>query len=591
MSWPASPVPGFRGEIQDVHVLPEGDDTLPAGPDLVRMAERALGYLARNPVAEHRWQCRFSFFLLHCPPFLPQVRSEHGLLDPIAIGDTESRNDLAFNQMREMCGSEVGREAQAAVHRRLVSYLRGDGGTIGDDLCWATPYCMSRDHDGPWAMIWTTAKLLQSETHLFRLTGDERHRALARRLFEGLRRVASWDTGRAFYPGGVRCLRDGHFASGYEGHYPPVIGPLLDYGRASGDPEALAFARAMAAGFLADLQPEHRHHPDGHVDGHNHVQMHAIRGMAQLGTLTGDWRYADWARAAYDHFAASAFDTGWLPEIAQWPDHRHHSETCLTADMLEVEVWLACAGWPEYWDRVDRTVRNYLVPAQFSLTPEIEAFWRAVNRHRSTREVAAGLALLHALEGGFLSALTPNDRVFEVRPGGTHHGEVTFRGRRLVLDMMGCCPPEGMRGIYLAWANTVQATPDGVLVNLPLDHDGATATVRSGLPRQGRLRATARGATDFWLRPPGWAPRAQVEAWRNGRRIEARWGGPALHYIGFGAVRPGEVVEITWPLVRFRQQVVERSVEGEVVRRFDYHWVGSTVTAVEPAGAWLPLYS
>jgi hypothetical protein len=582
-------VAGFRGEISDVEVLPEGDPGLPAAPDLAGMAEHALPYLANNPVPERNWECRFSFFLLNCPPFIPWVPPDRGFVDPVAIGDTESRNDVAFNQMREMTGSDFGREAQDAVHRRLVGYVKSGSGERGDDMSWIIPYCGSPDHDGEYAIPWTTGKLMHAETDMYRLTGKESHRRLARRLFEGLRRVAVHDTGRAYYPGACQAFRGDKYARGYEGHYPVVVGPAAHYGVHCGDDEALEFAVAMAEGFLADLQPGHHHKPDGSVHGHNHCQMHAVRGVAELGARLGERRFLEWAEAAHDFYWRNGFDTGWLPEHIFEPDHRNHSETCLTADMMEIEVWLARGGKPALWDQVERTVRNYLEPLQFFVTPEIEAFWRVVNADRSPAEVDESLRILRELEGGFMSSVAPNDLVFEVRPGGDHFGAVTHLGRRLVLDMMGCCPPEGMRALYLAWANVLTETPAGVLVNLAFDHDGPAATVHTAMPRAGRLTVTAKVGRDFWLRPPAWAPRGEVRALRSGVAVDPLWGGPARDYVGFRDVAPGEAMEITWPLVRFRQSVAETSWDGGPVPAYVFDWTGSLATGCTPRGEWLPI--
>lgn len=595
MSEQTEPVaPGFAGEVSHVRVHPQGDPTLPVGPDLVRMAERALGYLARNPVEAWGWESRFSFFLLRCPPFAPMVEPKDGLHDPVAIGDTESRNDIAFNLMREMTGSKEGMTAQEAVHRRLVGYVKEGPGEVGDDLCWAVPYCMSGDHDGPYAMIWTSAKLLESESDLYRLTGEDGHRELARRLVRGLARVAQWEGERAFFPGGVRPLRGGKVASGYEGCYPNVLTALCKCWQACGAEEALELATGMAEGFVADLQPGHLHHADGHVSGHNHLQMHAVRGMAQLGALLGESRYLAWAQAAYDYYHANAFDTGWLPEILTLPDHRNHSETCLVADMLETALWLARGGRPELWDRVERTVRNYLVTAQFSVTPQIEAFWQRVHEGRPPAEVYEGLDALREVEGGFLGSPAPNDMVFEVAEGGQHCGIVEVEGSRLVLDMMGCCPPEGMRALYLAWANTVTVEPAGVFVNLPFDRDAPECLVSTAMPRRGRLQVIPKRPGDFYLRPPGWAPRDGVFARREGKYATEEWAGPGGAYLVFRDAHVGESLEVGWPLLQLRQRITQRFlnepdgwVEGET---FSFHWTGSLVTGVEPQGKWLPIY-
>jgi hypothetical protein len=583
-----SPVSGYRGEISNVEIVPAGAPSLPAGPDLPKMAEAALHYLGNNPVPENGYQCRFGNFLLGCPPTpLPDPSKE--TLDLTAVGDTESRNDIAFNQMREMCGSEYGRKAQDEVYKRLVGYVRSTPGELGDDMCWCYLYAASPDFDSPYANPWVTGKLLQSEVDLYRLTHDENHKKLARRLFEGLRKAATWDTGRAFYPNGLQGFKPGKNACGYEGHYPIVIGPVTYYWRHTNDAEALAFARAMAEGFVANLQPRHGSYPDGSVRGHNHVIMHAVRGVAELGAETKDSRYIEWAKAAYRYYNDNGFDTGWLPETAGQPDHNNHTEMCLVGDMTEIEVWLARSGWPSYWDRVDRTIRNIIVPSQFVLTPPIEAMWREINKDKSPAETEQSIQLLKDLQGGFLSAPTPNDRIFEVNPKGGHAGTVTYRDRRIVLDMMGCCPPEGMRAIYLAWRNTVVETPEGILVNLAFDRDAPQAEVVSQMPQQGRLAVTAKADADFFLRVPGWAPRSMVKASRGGAPVDVQWGGPAFAYVAFPKAKAGETLDIAWPLVKFTQRVSHKVFDGTVEHSYTYSWVGGTVVAVDPSGEWLPL--
>ena len=58
----------------------------------------------------------------------------------------------------------------------------------------------------------------------------------------------------------------------------------------------------------------------------------------------------------------------------------------------------------------------------------------------------------------------------------------------------------------------------------------------------------------------------------------------------FPKAKPGETLEITWPLVKFTQRVSHKIYDGSVERTYTYTWVGSTVAAVDPQGQWLPLY-
>jgi hypothetical protein len=271
---------------------------------------------------------------------------------------------------------------------------------------------------------------------------------------------------------------------------------------------------------------------------------------------------------------------------------------CHVADLLETEVCFAQAGRPELWDRVERTVRNQLVPAQFDVTPDMERLWREINSDRSGEDLEAGLAGLRELEGGFLASFSPNDRLLASIPGATHHGAREFQGRMVWMDMAGCCAPSGMRALHAAWSNTVRRTPLGVTVNLALDHDGPVALVRSEVPRRGRLEVEPRVASDFLLRPPSWAPRSEVKAQRNGRPAETRWGGPAYAFVIFPAARPGEILALEWPLLRFKQRITQRYMENSedeigIFREgntYTYHWTGNFAAAVEPRGGWLPLY-
>jgi hypothetical protein len=182
--------------------------------------------------------------------------------------------------------------------------------------------------------------------------------------------------------------------------------------------------------------------------------------------------------------------------------------------------------------------------------------------------VEEGLRLMRRYEGGFDACLTPNALAWARDPGG--------------MNMMGCCPPEGMRTLYTAWSNTVLETARGVEVNLAFNRDHPAAKVVSFLPKEGRLTVVARQANDFYLRPPSWAPRGKVQAFVNGATVPAQWVGDTIH---FARVRPGQELTITYPLLEFRQTL---HVAG---KDYTYHWRGNTVIGVEPRGEILPIFA
>ena len=561
-----SHVIGYRGVIAGLEALPNSQaaELKPlaeaAAPDdlsLTDMAERAMYYLIHNPLTDGT-KCRFPIDLLRVPP-----ANYH----PVALGDTEARMDWEFIYMREMSGSTAGREVEEAILKRILGYIRDDG------LCWVPPYCLCGPAtDEPAVLSWTTDKALMTLVELYVRSGDPEKIVLAKKLVNGLRSLASWDTGRAWYPGGLGGWdKNGWMGTkaGCSDLYPCFLDPLARYLEVTDDAEARQFAQAFADGMLADLQEslgDNRIRADGSFGGYNcHLHMRAVLGVAHLGVITQNSAYVEWSRRAYDWLMSGSTDWGWFPEgpPPSGPGSTN-SETCATGDMADVAVWLAKAGYSRYWDDVERFVRNYCRESQFFVTPEYEALYREI--HKDTPEQAeAGLRQARDFQGGFVARLLPN---------GLTIGNS--------MNMMGCCPPEGMRALHIAWRNVVTEAPQGIFVNLCLNRDAEAARVVSFAPHQGRLTVVAKKPADFFLRPPSWAPRAEVKAYRGTQAVEPVWRGD---YVKLARAAIGEELTITYPVLRFRQTV---EVAG---KSYTYAWQGNTVLGVEPRGEGLPIFT
>lgn len=559
---------GFRGQIEDVRirrdtvpaqVKPLAEAARPQDMDLKAVARWALHYLIENPRKELDYECRFSIM----PMDLPPAPTGHDL---ITMGDTDCRMDWEYIYMRDICGSAEGNDVEQGVRRRILSYLRDD------DLAWVPMYhyCIADLKDlEPAVSTWATAKTLLSLAETYQRTHDPQAKSLARKIFVALRGLASWDTGRAYYLGGSGPWRDGQWIPTFVNTiHPAALEPILRYWETTGDAEAFEFAKALADGMLADLQTNQgkdRILADGSFFGHTHCHGHAIWGMAHLGAITHDPRYIEWARRPYEFLLGHGTDWGWVPEGLSETGGNHHSETCTVSDMVSIAAWLARAGYPSYWDHVERYVRNYIGETQFLLTPEIEALYRRLHGDKP-QECQQGITVLKELEGGFLACIQPNSLMDT--PDGMH--------------MMGCCPPEGMRTLHTAWSNVVLDYPEGVFVNLSFNRDAPEAEVVSFLPYEGRLTVVAKCAKDFFLRPPSWAPRGEVQTYRDGRSVDPVWKGG---YVAFKNVHAGEELTITYPLVEFKQTV------AVVGKTYTYHWLGNTVVGVEPRAEQMPLFA
>ena len=553
--------------------------------DLAEMARGALNYLRGNPDPARDYECKFELGPLGIPCHLPlSVPPNQYGYDPISLGDTDCRMYSQWVHMREMAGVGEPDEVEQGVTRRVLGYL-GE-----QDFAWLNPAAWTGEPvEGYWISKWATAKILTRLADDYAAGGPEATRAQARRLFLALKSLAHWDGPRAYYPGGGVPVKDGDYlrqgwAEEHCKNYPFIVEPCLHYANLCGDAEALDLAVAMAEGFLARSQPGQEYmqiNPHtGNFEAHVHLHTHAVRGVALLGAQLGEARYLDWAERAYEFVRDHGTDYGWFPEFI--PHHACKAEICVVGDMLSTAAALAQRR-PHYYDHLERGLANLLRRCQFFLTPPFLALFERLHRDRSAEEMREALAALHRLEGGFVSAPTPNDWVN--RDDTLGQAGRSFNG----IDMMGCCPPEGMRALWEGWRAAVEEGPAEVRINLGLTVDRPAAGVRAFEPAAGRLEVEARKAGCYLLRPPAWADRATVSLSRNGEGVAAEWRGPEGAYLACEGVVPGDRLLLGWEPLAFRQEQMLHVVPFQP-SPLTVDWLGNRVVKVSPEGTYLPMF-
>jgi hypothetical protein len=561
-------LPSFISESRDIEIHRWIEPNQSSGidfnaPDMVGMARWAMHYLVCNPQKPLGYECRFSISPLAFPP--APGDNQH---DEIAIGDTESRMEVAYIYMREMSKMDVGTAVEDAIRKRLISYLKDDG------LCWCLPRASGSRFTGIAASPWATSHLLISTLERYQRTGDKDLLKLARKLVDGLKSKATWKGSMAYYEGGLAPWVDGKWFEECNCYYPMLTGLPL-YWEITGENDVLEFTQAMAEGTIAGLQPNlgiNKVLIDGsHCSSNGHLTMRGMVGIAQLGRLTGNARYIEFVRRAYEFNRSTGTDWGWYPENIFERDRRYCSETCFTGEMVEAAVALANSGYPEYWDHIERTVRNYLRECQFFVTPEFRAMYEKVHPELSKEQVDTAMNLLKTFEGGFLARQAPNDWIWS--PDGKQ------------MCMMGCCPPEGMRSLYFAWANTVVDKGENVFVNMSLDRDSNSCEVKTFAPKQGRLEVCARKNATFHLRPPSWAPQKNIQVYVNDNVMKPDWSG---QYIRFRNIKSGDKLRIDYQMPEFTQRVPVGYDRSEDI--YHVRWIGNDVIGISPEGKYLPIF-
>ena len=356
--------------------------------DLQRMAQWGMNYLIRSPRKEFDYEPVFQANPMNCPP----VPSGH---DVVVACDTDARMDWEWYYMREISGSQAGKDVEAAFHKRILAYVRDDGTVLAHPGAYneGDIHKVYTEKDYVYH-VWGATKILHSLAEDFRRTGNERSKETARKIMLRLKKLAVYPRPDVcYFPAGMGAMKqDG--TRGAErleqdaGADRRALGQLLS-----------GLRRRGGAGVRQGLR--RRDH------GRRAARRHQDQGRTATSTTatvtprctpcgeSRTWESSParsdtptFAKRSWDFMLSRGTGAGWFPAM---PGGHSTDETCLTSDMMSNAAMIARGGHPEYFDYVERYLRNRISPCQFVVTPEFEAEYRRVNRQLGEEKIRQGI--------------------------------------------------------------------------------------------------------------------------------------------------------------------------------------------------------
>lgn len=254
---------------------------------------------------------------------------------------------------------------------------------------------------------------------------------------------------------------------------------------------------------------------------------------------------------------------GWFPEwyVPGYPA----CESCTIGDLFGVAVKLTNSGVADYWDDIDRFVRNHFADAQLTSTDWVYRMAEQEPR----RAVAWNETADHVPEKNI----------------GAWSGWAGANEYATWLGVQHCCTGNAARGLYYVWEHMVDHSGEDLKVNLLLNRASRWADVYSYVPYQGRVELKIKEACRaVHVRAPEWvnSGSAALTCKLNGNLRPVHWEG---RYVNIGSVKAGDKAEIVFP-------IGERTVREKIgPQTYTLVLKGSTVVSIDPPGKNGALYA
>ena len=307
---------------------------------------------------------------------------------------------------------------------------------------------------------------------------------------------------------------------------------------------------------------------------HFHHNGNAMEAISAYAWASGEVEFAQFAKKCYE-YARSLPDSsplvGFFQEyIDDWPDNRGviDCETCCVVDMMLTALWMTKAGVGDYWDDIDRYLRNQFAEMQMTSGDWLIRMTEGLP-YRSPGEGEIAMGSPDRWVGTFAGWATAND-FFAIGAGP---------------GIMHCCTGNGSRALYYLWENMLEYNDSELKLHLLLNRKSPSVEVSSRIPYEGSVDLKVKARCDnVTVRAPEWVESSSrgLSCQVNGVSRQYSWEG---RYVHIGEADPGDIVDLAFP-------ISERAVE-ETVGGVPYTLVirGNNVISISPPGRNYPFYN
>lgn len=256
---------------------------------------------------------------------------------------------------------------------------------------------------------------------------------------------------------------------------------------------------------------------------------------------------------------------GFYPEhIGTFPDNRGFidCEGCCLCDMVQIPLYLIEAGRGDYWDDIDRVIRN-----QFAEMQMTSGEWLDIK--------TAGLSVTTPGAG------ESTDRTSQRAVGSMFGWALPNDAHAWTNLIQHCCTGNCSRALHAVWERMVQYSDGELKVNLLLNRASKWADIDSYILYSGRVDVKVKEALKLSVRAPEWSSPEQAKVTVNDKSRSVSTSG---RFVQVGSVAGGDVVTITFPISeRERRAKIAENTYDLLIR-------GNDVVRMDPPGKYQTVY-